>query len=353
VIKISNAKSQRIFIGAAFMFALFVLLMNRAFIMDRFDWRPSLLEHNVAGLDSDFQFLWQKSSVFLLTSDFETYLTVQDSHIIFAGSLNENGTPSLFNLDLLTGDINWQTDVYPTGFTGDSLLVYTGSGNDSLVAREISTGTIIWKTSLPNAKNFIYLIADQGNLHALSSTDNYYRLDSQTGQLQQTIGATNTYFIDGDLAYSRSFGPTLIVKQLGNGTVAWQTGLSGPFSMKPMFTKDIVFIKAQQGAGPIGQIVALDRRTGAILWQTAPGSVLSNIAVSNGLAFYLTSEAQLYAVNAQTGDKFRTIEFLPAIPDEDIVNRRFAVAASENSVVVYLGDSQQMFVFRVLADTQN
>lgn len=95
-----------------------------------------------------------------------------------------------------------------------------------------------------------------------------------------------------------------------------------------------------------GRLFGIDSRAGTLLWQTDDSSY-GNVAVSNGVAYFLTVKAELKAVDVQTGKTLATVTFKPTTSQEKLeFGRVYSVAVSDDIVVVYLGDSWQLFAFR-------
>ena len=75
--------------------------------------------------------------------------------------------------------------------------------------------------------------------------------------------------------------------------------------------------------------------------------VISNIAVSQDHVYFITSDASLLVINIETGKLLEEVSFGPEITDKPYPTT-FLVAAEEDWLIVYFGDSQQLFGFKVL-----
>jgi outer membrane protein assembly factor BamB len=154
--------------------------------------------------------------------------------------------------------------------------------------------------------------------------------------------------VNDGFVFHRSIGSASLTVEDTEGNRIWQIPLNDPFSMKLVFTKELILVRTLQGAGPYGQLYVLDRQTGSILWKTERGSILSNATVSNDIVYYLSVDGQLDAADINTGQILGTIDFTPEIIIPNGVYRYHSVAADNGHVVVYLGDSQQLFAFNFL-----
>jgi outer membrane protein assembly factor BamB len=115
----------------------------------------------------------------------------------------------------------------------------------------------------------------------------------------------------------------------------------------PVLLNNMLFIREGEGT-LLGNVLALNRQTGDTVWET-DNNVVSNVAVSDSTAFFLTSSAELIAIDVETGQKVGSLQFTNGETQlgED---RGYFVAASGGNVLVDLGDGRQLFAFRFLAD---
>ncbi len=114
----------------------------------------------------------------------------------------------------------------------------------------------------------------------------------------------------------------------------------------PILTKNAIVARVGE-ARFSGIVFAVDRTTGNLLWHYE--DVLSNVAVTDSIAFFLTDDVQLVAVDVSSGRVVGEVNFTPDRID-DPVNTPFHVASSDGIAVVYFGDGRQLFAFRSLPD---
>ncbi len=94
----------------------------------------------------------------------------------------------------------------------------------------------------------------------------------------------------------------------------------------------------------IGSVVLLDGDTGETIWQT-DNDVISNVAIDKSTAFYLTTSAELVAMDLDTGQITGSVQFM--VPEIQFgSDRGYFVAAADGTVFAYFGDSRQLFSFR-------
>jgi hypothetical protein len=94
------------------------------------------------------------------------------------------------------------------------------------------------------------------------------------------------------------------------------------------------------------------------LWEYS--GIVSNIANDGGVAYFIILEpgsswggdsaenAQLVAIDIRTGKMLGSVNFEPPGIQSGWGNYHYHVAASNDIVLVYLGDSRQLFAFRYL-----
>jgi outer membrane protein assembly factor BamB len=231
------------------------------------------------------------------------YLMVHNNHAIFLGRRFLE-PPQLQSLYLFNGDVLWQAGIpasihgRPWAIVSNARFIYIGfldspaegyqfeeRGSVRLAAYDIESGDLVW--------NRVY----QG-LAIITSI-------SATGQEEVTFGG--------------GFGHTGVPVEY---TIDAQTG--------DVISYHIMGLSASQlHSLPL----SLDRE------------VVSNIALSKGILFFLTEDALLWAVDEDTGEILGSVQFTPN-------NLRFNVpydhhvAATSEFVIVYLGDSRQLFAFR-------
>src|SRR5690606_2533005 len=87
----------------------------------------------------------------------------------------------------------------------------------------------------------------------------------------------------------------------------------------------------------IGNVYGLDSVSGDLLWES-DDVVYSNVIADRGIVYFLTEQAELKAVDAQTGQIIASVQFVPDTAQEHLTQSYvYSVAASNGIVVVYLG----------------
>ena len=149
----------------------------------------------------------------------------------------------------------WQVKDIGYGFStpsivGDRLYLLSNKGmdNEFVQARSVADGKEIWTTRLG-------------------------KVGPNTGA--QFPGARSTPTVDGDVLYAFSSGGDLACVKIADGAVVWRKSLPKDFGGKPgpwayaespLVDGDAVVCSP---GGKVATIVALDKKTGKTIWQTA------------------------------------------------------------------------------------
>ncbi len=262
-----------------------------------------------------------------------TAILLADKSVFIAGFLHEpsNAWGSGPNLDLIsahlgTGTVNWQTTAGSAMLLADSKHIYAVLPEDlgslqammepaGIAAYDIDSGQIAWKRRFDSdyARGIgrFTLSPDGLVVDTYSGTQEAtYVVDPATGGIKET---------------KRDSPPNQ------NGGATYYDGL--------------VIERGRYGAPD--QIIALDAGNGSVIWKHSGQQVASNVAVGGPVTYFLTEKNQLIALNTKTGATLGTLALAPGFPpDFDFVNTPLFVAAYEDMVAIYYGDSRQLSVLR-------
>ena len=278
------------------------------------DWGEARTTHNLASKGaSRLEFLWVQT---VFTTQFSSrQLAATNGKVFLVGSLSQNGPRALVALESENGRESWSV---PEAFTVDVApdMVYVDYRN-SVVAYSLK-GEEIWRTKPPWARNIGYFSAVDGILY-VSAGSGLHLLDAMTGELMDSI---------------TEYDPALAMYY-------WN---------RPAFVNRYVF-KLNHGS-VFGAVLAIDRKSGEILWQSAD-NVISNAAANENLVFLITHEDELQILAASTGKLLEKIPIEPSINffDEEINPQYegYSLAVDQTNQILYvlLGDSNQLFAFRI------
>src|SRR5437867_865591 len=291
---------------------------------------------------------------------------VFDNSVIVGTS---NGT--LIRLNASTGSVQWETPLlaHPlfSGITSSPKVafdrVFVGTFNESggsgeVVALWVNNGSVGWRHPTGSVH---YSSAAYGDGSVYVGIMGTYNTTSQVTfdppygvlALNATTGEENWFFpTAGSVAASPAIaGPRLIAPAKdGNvyaidratGTLIWQVSADAGIS-SPAVSRGTVFIGGGAFGGN-GLVVALDATTGTRRWSFAPnGPVQASITYVDGKVLFATNAAHgtVYALNATSGTLIWSFESSPAeyILGSPVVADGIVFLPSDNGHVYALGQS--------------
>lgn len=330
-------------------------------------WKSASLSHNVP-INSQFEKLWSLAAFIRCKS----CLISTENNVYFSGSLENNSPEFLVSLDLLTGGIEWQQMLrkFQTLEGLNSKHIYISQsatqkiagptqlwGAAQIIAYDIESFEEVWRQQFAGSwgvsinrivENMLVIDAGPGLYHV--NTDTGQKIDGP--QQQDLLSARE------EIQYLRTYdaGPVLRSVNIESGEIVWDHDL--PSFPQFVFEDELILI-GNAVSGELGGAAALDGNTGETLWNQR--RVISNIAVSNGVVYFIKLEegvwgqdlaldAQLMAVDIRTGETLGTLHFEPSGIRSGSGHYEYLVTASDNIVLVYLGDGRQLIALRFLTD---
>lgn len=332
---------------------------------------PPAINYVVTTLSPQFEQLWVKSRV---SNNYSTHqggvhLDATGKYAFLLGSLEENkaGNLALTKLDLLTGDIEWfkfkplslsegaastidiDSDFIYIGFDGTQKISGdTTFGAGKVRAYDTDSGNMAWSKVVPGARGVDTLVATNSTVSvdgAFSSSN--YLLTAETGDV---LGATEkpnfVWFTDDGISYERNKSFPFQARDIKTNEIIWQN-TDGYYPSQPPTLTESVIVARSGDTKFLGTVFAVDNATGDLIWEYK--DVLSNVTVDSSTAFFLTSDIKLIAIDIETGEILDQMVFTSNLIQDGTSDIHYFVAASNNIVLVYLGDSQQLFAFRFLS----
>ena len=219
--------------------------------------------------------------------------------------------------DLESGDLLWQSDQLPdrTGYAMvehpvDKLIVHSSEdllGKWEAVIREVdpSSGEFISLSRIPLSE--YALIAPSASLVYL-------------------------WLSETELALAPS----------PDTPAHWRVDTGDRIHSWPIEYKNVVLVST----GFFSRLLAIDVTSGSIIWHDNR-DLISGPTVFNGVIYALTKDAQLVGLNPITGNLQGSIRFLPSTTEESTRSHLYAVSSSNDILIVYFGDSCEMFTYKV------
>lgn len=333
---------------------------------------PAVQYYAEVAIPAQVQSLWTLNNVShgASRSD-DSVMVANNQSLFFLGGL-ENQPETLLEIDWLTGQVktNYQVNARIDTIGGNDQFIYAGvnsstrmvddnatAGVAQVIAYEIGSGNQAWFRPIRGASRIssIHTFGNRVSVVSFVATgdDRYQLLDADTGRVVYTNDQDYPVFYENGTFYylntDNSPPERLWAINIQTGNLLWEQMFSsrtfdyGTVHFHPLLEREVIVGLTGYGSG---HLFGIDSRTGTLLWQTDDSSY-GNVAVSNGVAYFLTVKAELKAVDVQTGKTLATVIFKPTTPQEKLeFGRVYNVAVSDDIVVVYLGDSWQLFAFR-------
>jgi outer membrane protein assembly factor BamB len=303
---------------------------------------------------TNFEPTWFLDDVYLHKTQNGVNLVASGEKLVMYGTLSRCGYDRLISLSAINGKIiaqsasglpiPWNTGIHHIAYNATYLyLGYDGARStpSGVIAYEIDTNTVVWEQPIPidSGSQIGSLIVDETMLGV--GTTRYFLLDVSTGEI---IHERKEFLLNSFGLYA--FWYAAVNPQSDSSTLDFWDDLTPEIYQPPLLTNGNIVIRTARGWRTFGKVRVFDRQTNSLLWETDE-DVISNVAIDRVHAYFLTSAAELVATDIQTGQVVGKIEFNSENlePQDD---RGFFIAASDNNVFVYFGDSRRLFAFRFL-----
>jgi outer membrane protein assembly factor BamB len=228
--------------------------------------------------------------------------------IVYIGA---GGAVRAFRAD--TGASIWSTPL--GGQPGSSAtlsrgLIYTGASDGKVYSISAADGSIKW--SAQTGGEISSPIAAAGNrVYTGSSDGSLYAFDARTGALAwrrgHSIGQGGAAVVDGkvyvvetNIQSGDTLEDVLEARSASNGSLIWTAPATLDVHSTPVVGAGLVILGAVNGP----EMRAYDASSGRERWSAPVGDgaeVLGSPVLANGVAYVVTDDATLHAVNSKTG----------------------------------------------------
>jgi outer membrane protein assembly factor BamB len=336
----------------------------------RVSWPPPEQVRFIKQQDGQFELLWASSPVYsgARTSGENIYLTSIGENAYIIASFDENRT-SLYKLDIPTGQVYWHIlqkrsvlPREPINLASNSQYIFVGldaigrvdhedmRAASRVVTYDPASGQEIWSQPIGGAKSVDSLIVTESIVSVIGFSY-YYVLDAESGVVLEKISRAEeeprgfVLFMDENISYEFKFRSIQAVDRR-TGRKLWVQQAHCCIYEPPVITDKLLIVHTNPATG---RVQAFDRLTGELVWQYDTNDVVSNLAMGdNSIVYFVTEEAHLLAVDAHTGQELGRVEFGPGRAGDQSTVYAYDVTASQDFVLVYMGDGQKLFAFRFL-----
>jgi outer membrane protein assembly factor BamB len=291
---------------------------------------------NLSGIDE----LWSRSNVYADSYPSTPMMVATEGKVLINGAL-------IIGLDGLSGEELWHRydQFSATALTAAPDAFYVGYSGVPHVIKFKPSGDIIWSQYLSGrGLGPLFIVGNEVQV----STDPFIFtvLDKENGQIKNQRKGNDIYIVTPDT----TFMPRIQAIETSTGKVIWQRfDFDRELQLPPIFLIDKILIRTGRISG---SIYMLDRFTGETIWKTED-NIISSIAYSpfSEKVYALTREGSLLAIDEVSGEQSVIAEFSSAPfvihGVETVGGYEIAFDDSTQNLYVLLGDSRQVFAFKV------
>jgi outer membrane protein assembly factor BamB len=292
------------------------------------DWKPAEIFHNIVDTNS-FRVLWSRSNVYI--ADWVTLgLATSGEKVFILGSLDINESAKLVALDVFTGDPVWEAeskDMSKIFTSEDGIYVDEDGRGGSVKKYDPATGKVLWFRQFWDSGGVLHMITYKEQLHVYLSPDKHKVLRPSNGETIVSIFPDSPPFFD--------------------------SGVCGISYQTPIYTKDTIYYRSNPNLFK-GDICAVDYFSGEMRWKSDLG-VISNVVAKDDTALMLVESGDLLALNSSTGEEVSNLKisfdnkpFILYSTHTASGGYFLAYNTKNNILIAYLGDSRQIFAFKVI-----
>lgn len=350
------------YLGAIIVLSLLAIAFSK--LLSPQSWAPAVQHYVVSASSPKFQVAWSLDNVFArqpARGVRPLALAASNEYLFLLGSLAQDKPNSLHTINLSTGQveanyaIQGQTEVLAVGekyfYLGVPSLgkidENTTTGAAFVAAYEITSGQQVWRTYIRGARGIDLVHVFENMISVIGATatiTRYQMLDADSGQVRYNSETSYPVLISDNAWYSIT--PPNQLRAVEIEKVLWQR----EFDQRVLFLPPVMSNRIIIGrtGEVIGSVYGLDSVSGALLWES-DDVVYSNVIADKGIVYFLTEHGELKAIEAKTGQAIASVQLVPDTAQEHLTQSYvYNIVANNGMIVLYLGDSRQLFAFRLL-----
>lgn len=300
---------------------------------------------NLSGIES----VWTLEDIFIIWNPQDITLDSFRGKTCFLGDIGKRDLYKNFIcLESQTGRLLWSKEngIQRTIAMAKDGIFIAYSSPGELKKFDIETGELIARKKLGGTGSiYLSLLNDEVQVTTASST--LWILDTNAELLDQVKVGTERIFISTqDATYVDLNG--LQVRKPGTDEVVWEHIDTNLLTQIPLFTNSKIVVR--NGNNLSGTAYALDRENGKLLWETS--DILGNLVYSpeKRQIYALQENGDLLAINESNGETSVIATFSPnaftSFDGVDTCTYQLSYDAEKKLLIVYLGDSKQLFAFQ-------
>ena len=336
--------------GGKFFFLVAILLVTSCSVAPQKK-TCGITNHELV-LDNGASLLWSDEQFFVFDEPHIALAQATPDFFFLQAVDAKSSKPKMYVYQTLTGKLIWEKKINTYSIFVANDQVMTESTHNGIVRYDSRTGTIIEKVNFLDAVNVLYMYDYQGKIFVYDSGGKYYIYDQQNNEVTKLdTNLTRTSFIQEHNVKYVNDPDGFKAIDINTNNPLWKIKFSGGISRGPLFDNEMIFVLVNNDTS-ISNLYALDKNSGAILWESKLG-IISNIDASETSVYFLTIDGYLIALDKESGNVTLSLELssqpflLPYnAPDENIGAYTVSIDSVNNVVILTIGDSCQLFALQ-------
>ncbi|MFP3014517.1 MAG: outer membrane protein assembly factor BamB [Arsenophonus sp.] len=299
--------------------------------------------HNIRNQFSPF-IVWHQSIGNGSGKHYSKLSPVYSDSVVYAA--DRKGTVKAMNV--YSGSILWSIDLSQeinffktnlpallfSGLTISSDKLYIGTETGKVIALSKINGKIAWEKDVSGealskpviANNLLLIHTNNGIIQALDAQTGHSKWSTDLGNSLLSIRGKSAPAIDHNVAIVGSYGGRISAIMLTQGEILWQQyisqihGLTEIDRLHDVNMTPVIDIKSGDifAVAYNGDLVAMDMRSGKIIWKRNLGSV-NDIIIVNNIIYLVDQNDRVFAINKSDGVTLWT--------QDDLLNRNLTAPA--------------------------
>jgi outer membrane protein assembly factor BamB len=343
-------------IAVIVLICMFALIAN-VFITTRFGVFPGNSRQSQDGytFNSDnakgsWELLWEKQNLFLEWYMPRNQFVVAKNTLCYVAPEDDSffHQMALVCIDTHNGELNWigQADI-GSSIANDEKQVYVGGLNNLISVYNIENGQKIWHKWV-DARSITDVAVYDGFVSVTASPYFFSIFDASNGASQSgdsvpnmaysSFASNGNFRFNYDEAYISGY-------DIQDNSLVWYVGFEYKIIYRPIFSNGLIIVRSGRDRGSIHVI---DSNTGNLLWEKKD-AVVGDFGINDTTLFFMTEPGEILAVDVETGEiqgrlvlNGGTLNTQGNAPS----NTLYTVRAIDDVVLVYLGDTGQLFSFQ-------
>jgi outer membrane protein assembly factor BamB len=298
----------------------------------------------------DIEPTWTLDDVYIIWNAQDVTLDSLMGKTCFLGDIGKRALYENFIcLDSQNGQLLWSKQTGP-----HSTLAVTREGIFIAYSKptqvrnyDLETGNLVWEKALGGTGSINLTYLDNQVQVSTTNPETLWILDTNGKVIKKIREGEHRIFLStSDTAYVNLNG--LQILKTSTNEVLWEHIDTHDLRQVPIFTEDKLFLR--NGADFSGTAYALDRTTGDLLWEIP--NIVGNLAYSSDKHFIyaLRKDGILLTIDENTGKEAVIAKFSPGpflfFDGVDACAYQLVYDEEKNYLIVYLGDSRQLFAFQ-------